>query len=269
MLLALFIATLQSPSTAPSRRVSDAEQPEVVSSPNWIDYRNYPAKALQREEEGTVEYQLSIDESGRPRTCEIAASSGSESLDSGTCAMAMKMRFKPPVGQEGRRFQSNYSARVIWLLDTQRPIGATWLDADLRFDNGEVADCVTRGNGPYFEIWRVHACSFAKGLSDKPLFGSRMPANFRLSMRVQFRKTTQNAPWPPGAVVARDSTRFSINNKGDPTRCTPEEDGEIFSNSPQSRNPCGRFLASLWLETPPLKETPPEGYFELRLIAPQ
>lgn len=45
---------------------------------------DYPVSALSAGEEGTVEAQLAIDESGRVRDCTIVRSSGSVSLDKAT-----------------------------------------------------------------------------------------------------------------------------------------------------------------------------------------
>lgn len=266
MLTAFLLAALQ----APPPLVSSPQQsrPVVVSSPNWNDYRNYPALAAERDEEGAVGFSLAVNEKGQAGECRIVASSGSESLDAGTCTLAARMRFKPPLDANGKPIASVYENLVVWLLADPRPIGATWLDADLRFDGKTLTACTTRGEGPYVLLWRFLACSYAKGLILKPQFASGMPDSLRLSLRVTFRATSDLPPWPGGSVIARDETRFSINGEGNAANCTPERDGDTFSNDFRSQNRCGHFLTALYVEPPKLKETPPNGHYELRLIKP-
>jgi len=68
---------------------------------------DYPASALENEEQGTVGYRLTIGPSGRVYGCSITVSSGSAALDRATCnILRMRARFTEPASgtesSEGR-----------------------------------------------------------------------------------------------------------------------------------------------------------------------
>ena len=70
---------------------------------------DYPVSALRAGEEGTVEAQLAIDESGRVRDCTIVRSSGSVSLDKATCDIVSASGSLSPRSGCGRKSGSGPS----------------------------------------------------------------------------------------------------------------------------------------------------------------
>ena len=106
-------------STDPVTMVEPPRPPDTVrpigSPARWLDADDYPAGAQRRGEEGRVRVTLAVDRAGRPTGCSVALSSGSWSLDNGTCtAMMGKGRFEPaPDGPLVRRWTS---PPVRWVL---------------------------------------------------------------------------------------------------------------------------------------------------------
>lgn len=78
---------------------------------------DYPAAAIRREEQGTVNFSLSINRRGRVTECQVVQSSGSEALDKQTCRILTKRaRFDPARNAEGKRIADTYSGRIRWEL---------------------------------------------------------------------------------------------------------------------------------------------------------
>jgi len=58
-----------------------------------------------------------VDGTGTPVGCTIAVSSGSRSLDAGTCSIAIgKIRFEPARDSRGVAKASHYTLPVCWVL---------------------------------------------------------------------------------------------------------------------------------------------------------
>jgi len=239
----------------------------VISSPNWSDYRNYPVEALKNDDEGSVAFTLLINPSGKPTECAIRESSGSASLDAGSCAIAMKMRFEPARGPNGKAITSTYRSRVFWLLQDPRPFASSTMDAELVFDGDHLTSCIAQGSGPYFQPWKSIVCGDAQIYPKKFETRGGIPSKVALSIRLDAGDGTLTKPnWPAGPMLARDYATFTINSEGDATECSSEADGDVFSNDFRSQNPCGHFLSSIWFEKP-VGEQRPRGQIELRLIA--
>lgn len=81
----------------------------------WLGPDDYPSGARRRGEEGRVRVTLAIDRDGRPTGCSVARSSGSDSLDNGTCLVLMRNgRFDAaPGGPMVRRWTS---PSIRWVL---------------------------------------------------------------------------------------------------------------------------------------------------------
>lgn len=67
-----------------------------VSVDRWITDDDYPNVAVARQEQGDVDYRLSLDGRGRVVKCEITKSSGSAVLDTTTCAILARRAMFPP-----------------------------------------------------------------------------------------------------------------------------------------------------------------------------
>ncbi len=82
---------------------------------------DYPAAALREGQEGRVEFQLSVDTSGRVTRCTISRSSGSAALDSTTCRlMQRRARFTPAVNDKGLTVEGEVRSAIDWELDEGR-----------------------------------------------------------------------------------------------------------------------------------------------------
>jgi len=95
----------------------------------WFSTDNYPPDAIRKGEEGRVVYFVNIDTSGTPTACYILTSSGSSSLDSGTCAVVMaKGHFKPAHDAAGKAVASTWSSAVRWEIPESSVIGPPVID---------------------------------------------------------------------------------------------------------------------------------------------
>ena len=80
---------------------------------------DYPVSAQRNGEEGTVQAQLTVDESGRVADCKVLRSSGSEALDSATCGiLERRARFIPARDAKGKSVASTVVTPPIrWQLE--------------------------------------------------------------------------------------------------------------------------------------------------------
>lgn len=79
----------------------------------WFSADDYPPSALRKGEQGTVRFVLHVDGRGVPTSCSITESSGVDTLDDTTCAIALRhARFQPPRDQANATWQR----RVAWRL---------------------------------------------------------------------------------------------------------------------------------------------------------
>src|SRR4051812_8677308 len=86
---------------------STAPQPTPIDPQSWVTSDDYPLDALKNDEAGSVEYEVTVDDQGRPGTCRITVSSGHTSLDAPTCNIVLtRGRFRPALGPEGKPITS-------------------------------------------------------------------------------------------------------------------------------------------------------------------
>ncbi len=79
---------------------------------------DYPASALDSEEQGTVGVQLAIGTNGRVTGCNVTSSSGSRTLDTATCRiLRSRARFTPATDSSGNPTTGSYSQRITWRLE--------------------------------------------------------------------------------------------------------------------------------------------------------
>jgi TonB family protein len=78
---------------------------------------DYPAEAVRSRQEGSVDYEADVSESGVTRACRVVATSGSAALDRRTCALVMERAIFIPAsdGQGGRR-AATFNGRITWRL---------------------------------------------------------------------------------------------------------------------------------------------------------
>ncbi len=113
-------APLMAPATAPALPPTDPARASSGLRGNpgqFFGPDAYPAEAIRAGEQGRTVAALTIDAAGLPTACAVETSSGSRSLDSATCAIAMgRVRFDPARDEEGRPIASHYRLPVRWVL---------------------------------------------------------------------------------------------------------------------------------------------------------
>ena len=81
----------------------------------FISFEDYPPAALRNKESGIVYFSMVVGPDGLPKSCSITKSSGSTTLDSETCRIAMRrVRFDPALDDKGTPIEGSYSSRVGW-----------------------------------------------------------------------------------------------------------------------------------------------------------
>ena len=86
---------------------------------DWMDDKDYPAAAMNKDQAGDVVARLGIDAKGKVTDCRVVATSGSKPLDEVTCKKALaKARFVPAVGANGRPTAAMRTVRAKFRLMT-------------------------------------------------------------------------------------------------------------------------------------------------------
>ncbi len=128
--LALLMAT-----GAAAQAAARTEPMPLVPLHHVLNPEDYPAEALRKKEEGSVRYRLSIGSAGEIRNCEVLKSSGSVSLDEGTCKLLRsRARFSPAKDEAGRQVEGHVENSVTWRLeaDGEQAYEVSRLDAVTR-----------------------------------------------------------------------------------------------------------------------------------------
>ncbi|SOB86991.1 TonB family C-terminal domain-containing protein [Sphingomonas guangdongensis] len=82
----------------------------------WLTQADYPADALKERREGPVEFELTVDPTGKPVLCRTLQSSGTASLDRTTCAaIYARVRFKPTLDDDGKPVFASITRTVKWV----------------------------------------------------------------------------------------------------------------------------------------------------------
>ncbi len=152
LIAALAATTIASCGSAaqPISPPTGAAPPRLVSG--GITNMDYPAAAIRAREQGNVRIALNIGVDGAVTDCAVTTSSGSEALDSATCAIAReRFRFTPGRTSDGLAAPSVYRQSVRWVLPDVRdgnPFGtfSVALTATLR-DDGEIVSCTGQADG--------------------------------------------------------------------------------------------------------------------------
>ncbi len=84
---------------------------------DWFPPESYPTQARARGQEGQTVFALDLDARGRITNCTIVQSSGSDLLDSTTCAQLISNgRFKPARDAEGKPVPGRFQSAMRWKL---------------------------------------------------------------------------------------------------------------------------------------------------------
>jgi len=82
----------------------------------------YPAEAIRLEQQGRVVLHLVISTDGSVKTCSVATSSGSPSLDASACDTALhKVHFRPALNDAGQPVESTYELKIRYVLPNDSP----------------------------------------------------------------------------------------------------------------------------------------------------
>lgn len=104
------------PAPPPPPRIFPPER-LMVNLNGYFTADDYPAAALNDEQEGTSHFRLMIGTDGRVSRCEITASSGFAALDAATCRiLTARARYRPARDASGALLAGADSGRVTWRL---------------------------------------------------------------------------------------------------------------------------------------------------------
>lgn len=103
------------PQETPQSTVAVAKPVPLIPSSGLSD-ADYPAEALKKRQEGTVEFRLDVSERGKVTHCTVTRSSGHLTLDDATCGFMSKMRFRPARDASRKAVPSTFESRFNWSL---------------------------------------------------------------------------------------------------------------------------------------------------------
>ena len=82
-----------------------------------FDSNDYPGIALYKNQEGTVEVSLLIDEEGKVAECAVTETSKVAALDAQVCfVLSKRAKFKPAIGADGKPTRDSFSERISWRI---------------------------------------------------------------------------------------------------------------------------------------------------------
>ena len=85
---------------------------------------DYPAEAVAKGWEGTVQVQMEISKEGRVSGCRVLQSSGHDVLDTRTCAILKeRARFIPARNSRGEAVPDVYVKKITWGLSDEPAAG--------------------------------------------------------------------------------------------------------------------------------------------------
>ncbi|MEM6826517.1 MAG: energy transducer TonB [Pseudomonadota bacterium] len=104
---------------------------------------DYPPPAWVAGQEGIVVYEIAVTEQGKATNCTIVESSGSELLDTTTCAIVMERAvFSNAFDKEGKPVAANFKGRHIWERREPEFPGNFEFQATFLIDElGQAKDC--------------------------------------------------------------------------------------------------------------------------------
>jgi TonB family protein len=86
-----------------------------IAPERWFSNDDYPADAIQKGEQGAVEFDYTIDVNGRPKDCHVTVSAHSPSLDATSCAViTQRARFLPALGPDGKPREAHGHGNINW-----------------------------------------------------------------------------------------------------------------------------------------------------------
>ena len=90
---------------------------EAPSKQSVITSQDYPRRAIDMHEEGTVKYHLTIGTDGGVKDCTVTTSSGYRDLDRLTCRLVQqRSHFKPRIGPNGVAVEYGIDSDNKWVV---------------------------------------------------------------------------------------------------------------------------------------------------------
>lgn len=257
------VPTMIDPSWPPRMAIRPLTPPDV-SNPE-----HYPAAARRNEEEGLVVYELLVARNGTPRACRIHASSGFAALDSGTCDLAMKLRFAPPTDQSRTPIEATFRGQIMWQFAPRPlPLAPNEVQVDLMMKDGNVAWCSPIGAGPLFQLWRKTACLMVR-TERQYYLGDRDLANGGIRVMVRLFPIGQDLAaglWPAAQPTAWQRIEFELSKSGEIRRCRTVRSRGFGTLRVNGRYPCGNFfLSQAWFDNNDPDAPPRLGAIEIRV----
>jgi TonB family protein len=76
---------------------------------------DYPTDAVRKEDQGTVDLSLLIDETGKVVDCSVHSTAGVATLDTMSCyVIQQRAKFRPAIGTDGKPVRSVFFQRIRW-----------------------------------------------------------------------------------------------------------------------------------------------------------
>ena len=105
--------------------------PHIVDKPvppeKWLTNDDYPARALQLREQGSVRLGLTIDAKGKPIRCIATSNDKLPNLQALSCRLIMnRATFSPALDQNGAPVLGLLSQRINWAIPGERGTKPDW-----------------------------------------------------------------------------------------------------------------------------------------------
>ena len=89
---------------------------EAPSKQSVITSQDYPRRAIDMHEEGTVKYHLTIGTDGQVKDCTVTTSSGYRDLDRLTCRLVQqRFVYRPSTDRYGRPIRDEVEGEHEWV----------------------------------------------------------------------------------------------------------------------------------------------------------
>lgn len=130
--------------TQPSRGRSSYKPMPIGDPRYWINNADYPLGSLRAGEDGRVEYELFVDETGKVTDCKVLRSTATSALDAWTCELLLeRAKFEPGLNEDGKAVANTYFNDTFWNpdLEPEFPAAFTYRSTFLRNARGEMEGC--------------------------------------------------------------------------------------------------------------------------------
>ena len=227
---------------------TEAGNPQQSSAPiggsltGVFEADDYPADALDLNQQGSVGVLVRVDPRGAVSDCTITSSSGFPALDAQTCRIVwLRARFTPARDPSGKPVASTYEQRIVWGIGEDEegagsdPFMVRWVVSE--WQNG-YPYCRNELSGA--------AENEAAGPSQCPAYVAGIPASLPESAKtsptlVIEQRFSVAAPStasiaPTDRFIGREVARLNINGAGKVTSCTVLEAAGIIP--PQVSRAC-------------------------------